>query len=179
MAVDVKDPDLEELLRFLKASRGFDATVYKRASLARRIDRRLQARKVTTYADYRELLEGDDAEFVELFNTILINVTAFFRDTFAWDYLREEIVPRILDGDEPGPIRVWSTGCATGEEAFSLAIVFAELIGKEEYKQRVKIYATDLDDRALNAGRHAIYTPKQIEPVTPELREKYFRQTNG
>src|SRR4051794_25114754 len=161
------DPELEELLRFLKASRGFDFTVYKRASLARRIDRRLQARKVDSYAAYQELLEGDDAEFVELFNTILINVTAFFRDTFAWDYLREDIVPRILDADGADPIRVWSTGCATGEEAFSIAIVFAELMGKEEFRQRVKIYATDLDDRALNAGRHAIYSPKQIEPVPP------------
>src|SRR5689334_16457606 len=92
-----RDGDLEGLLEFVKAARGFDLTGYKRASLGRRIDKRLEARKVSGYGEYRKVLEEDPEEFVALFNTILINVTAFFRDEFAWDYLRDEILPRLVD----------------------------------------------------------------------------------
>src|SRR5262249_53257489 len=150
----------------------------KKPSLARRIEKRLQARHVEDYEQYRAVLEEDPDEFVELFNTILINVTSFFRDEFAWGYLGEEIVPRLLDSRDGEQLRIWSTGCATGEEAFTLAMVLAEALGEEEFKRRVKIYATDIDDDALNFGRHANYSPKQLKAVPEELREKYFVREN-
>src|SRR5919205_1329189 len=136
---------LDPLLAYIKQQRGFDFSGYKKPSLGRRIEKRLHARRVDSYDGYRELLERDPDEFVELFNTILINVTAFFRDEFAWEYLQSEIVPWLLDARDDEPLRVWSTGCATGEEAYTLAMVFAEVMGEEEYRNRVKIYATDVD----------------------------------
>ena len=166
--------DFDALLTYVRDARGFDFTGYKKPSLARRIDKRLQARRAPGYDEYRALLEQDPDEFVELFNTILINVTSFFRDEFAWDYLREVVVPRLLVARDDEQLRVWSTGCATGEEAFSLSIVLAEALGVDDFKRRVKIYATDVDDDALRFGRHATYSPKQIKPVPEELREKYF-----
>jgi two-component system CheB/CheR fusion protein len=170
---------LDPLLAFIKAERGFDFNGYKKPSLARRIDKRLQARRVTGYDEYRAILERDPAEFAELFDTILINVTAFFRDELAWTYLSEEIVPRLIAHREDEPLRIWSTGCATGEEAFTIAIVFAEALGEEEFKRRVKIYATDVDDQALNAGRHATFDAKDLKPVPEQFREKYFYLENN
>ena len=105
---------------------------------------------------------------------------SFFRDKPTWDYVQEALVPRILEASAPNdPIRVWSTGCSTGEEAYTTAMIFAEVMGEEDFKRRVKIYATDVDGDALSIGRHAIYSHKQLEAVPPELREKYFEQANG
>jgi two-component system CheB/CheR fusion protein len=166
--------ELDALLAYIRDQRGFDFTGYKKPSLARRIQKRLQARHVRTYDEYRTLLSHDGDEFSELFDTILINVTSFFRDEFAWDYLAGEIVPRLIAHRDDEPLRIWSTGCATGEEAFTIAIVLAEALGDEEFRRRVKIYATDVDEPALAVGRHAIFSPKQIKPVPEGLREKYF-----
>jgi two-component system CheB/CheR fusion protein len=172
--------DFEALLQFLKTERGFDFTGYKRPSLARRIGKRMQETGYSSYDEYKAFLEQNSHEFNELFNTILINVTSFFRDDVAWAFLSEEIVPQIVSAREtPEPIRVWSTGCATGEEAFSLAMTFAETLGEDDFQRRVKIYATDIDDEALAIGRHARYSAKQLEPVPAELREKYFEPMNG
>jgi two-component system CheB/CheR fusion protein len=171
---------LEELLEFLRDQRGFDFTGYKRPSLSRRIRKRMSDARVDNLHDYRLHLESHPHEFSRLFDTILINVTSFFRDKPAWEYVQAEIVPRIMDGRAPGdPIRIWSTGCSTGEEAYTAAMVFAEVLGEEEYKRCVKIYATDVDDDALGIGRHATYGPDQIEPIPEELREKYFEPMNG
>jgi two-component system CheB/CheR fusion protein len=176
-----RDPQFEELLAFIRDERGFDFTGYKRPSLRRRISKRMEEVRVDSFPEYRTYLEQHPNEFIHLFNTILINVTSFFRDEIAWDYLQRDIVPRIVelhDGIDGG-IRLWSTGCATGEEAFSLAMVFAEELGEESFKTRVKIYATDIDDEALRTGRHAEYTAKQMEPVPADLRERYFEERNG
>jgi two-component system, chemotaxis family, CheB/CheR fusion protein len=176
-----RDPQFEDLLAFIRDERGFDFTGYKRPSLRRRFSKRMESEKVPSFPEYREYLEQHPDEFVQLFNTILINVTSFFRDEVAWDYLRREVVPRIVelhDGVD-SYIRLWSTGCATGEEAFSLAMVFAEELGEDAYKARVKIYATDIDDDALTTGRHAEYNPKQLEPVPADLRKRYFEPRNG
>src|SRR5436853_513817 len=173
------NPDFEALLEFIRTDRGFDFTGYKRPSLARRIGKRMEAAGVEGFANYQAYLQATPTEFVDLFNTILINVTAFFRDEVAWDFLREEIVPRLLQAREKERIRVWSTGCASGEEAYSLAMVLAEAMGEENFKRRVKIYATDVDDDALNVGRHAVYTSGQVEPVHEALRERYFESSNG
>jgi two-component system CheB/CheR fusion protein len=174
-----RDPELEALLEFLRDERGFDFTGYKRPSLSRRIAKRMHAVKVEGFASYQSYLEQHPDEFAALFDTILINVTSFFRDAPAWEYVRAEIAPRIVANRDGDPIRIWSTGCATGEEAYTLAIIFAELLGDEAFKQRVKIYATDVDDDALNVGRHATYAAEQVEPVPPDLRERYFERTNG
>ena len=171
-------PDgLASLLEFIKQNRGFDFSGYKRSSLERRIKRRMQEVRAETYEDYQDRLEVTPDEFTDLFNTILINVTGFFRDKTAWDYLRAEIVPAVLKTvPEDESIRVWSAACATGEEAYTLAIVFAEALGENEFRRRVKIYATDVDEDALTRARQAIYTRDALKALPDGLAERYFER---
>jgi two-component system, chemotaxis family, CheB/CheR fusion protein len=174
----VQDADFEGLIDYIKSNRGFDFTGYKRPSLERRFQKRMQTVKVGSYADYRVFLEQHPDEFVDLFNTILINVTAFFRDGLAWDYVRQAIVPRLLQAaEEQRGIRVWSTGCASGEEAYSLAMCFAEAMPADVFRDRVKIYATDVDEEALSEARHGIYPAAKVDGVPEDLRERYFERT--
>jgi two-component system CheB/CheR fusion protein len=171
------DPAFEALLHFLKENRGFDFTGYKRSSLMRRVDRRLQQVEVASYSDYLDYLELHPEEFIGLFNTILINVTGFFRDPESWDQLRADALPGVLAARKPtDPIRVWSAGCASGEEAYTAAIVLAELLGPEEFRDRVKIYATDADEVVLAQARQAIYSYEDVASVPADLREKYFER---
>jgi two-component system CheB/CheR fusion protein len=178
VAADEKEgtiDELETLIEYIRTDRGFDFTGYKRASLQRRFNKRLQALGIGSYDEYRVFLAQHQDEFIDLFNTILINVTAFFRDGPAWEYLRAEIIPRIIEeASGRDAIRVWSTGCASGEEAYSLAISFAEAMPDGDFRERVKIYATDLDEEALSEGRHGIYQLARLENVPEDLRERYF-----
>jgi two-component system CheB/CheR fusion protein len=170
----------EALLDYLKRNRGFDFTAYKRASLMRRVLRRMQTVGVQDYADYMDYLEVHADEFAQLFNTILINVTAFFRDEQAWDYLARDILPKILSGKAAGEaIRVWSAGCASGEEAYTLAMLLNEALGSQAFHHRVKIYATDVDEEALAQARQGSYSDRDLQSVPPDLRSKYFESVGG
>jgi two-component system CheB/CheR fusion protein len=169
------DSGFEALLMYLKEARGFDFTGYKRSSLMRRVDRRMAEIAVTDYADYIDFLQLHPEEFTALFNTILINVTGFFRDPDAWEYLRGEALPSLIaDADRALPIRVWSAGCASGEESYTIAMILAELLGIDEFRSRVKIYATDVDEESLAEARLATYTERQVSGVPPELLTRYF-----
>jgi two-component system, chemotaxis family, CheB/CheR fusion protein len=175
-----QDEHFDELLAYLKRARGFDFTGYKRTSLERRIRKRMQEVGVDDYAQYRDHLEVQQVEFPALFDTILINVTAFFRDPPAWQFLAEEIVPELLEKiDDNDSIRVWCAGCASGEETYTMAMVLAEALGDEAYVRRVKIYATEVDESALNQARQATYRAKQVENVPPKLLERYFDRIDG
>jgi len=181
MAVSDEDSDQEfdELLLMLKETRGFDFTGYKRSTLMRRIRRRMDARGLTSLGEYRDYLELEPEEFSRLFDSLLINVTGFFRDPLAWQALGEEVLPELLSAKSARrPLRVWSAGCATGEEAYTLAIVLVETMGLEDFISRVKIYATDLDEDALAEARTGVYTERQIAEVNEEFRRKYF-EGNG
>ena len=134
MTTEQLDPTFEELLEYIKESRGFDFTGYKRASLRRRFEKRMSTLGVGSLGEYVEHLKEHDEEFPALFDTILINVTGFFRDQAAWDFVCADVVPRILEARAGRDIRIWSTGCSTGEEAYTLAIVFAEALGEDARK---------------------------------------------
>jgi two-component system CheB/CheR fusion protein len=168
------DPQFESLLQYLKESRGFDFTGYKRTSLMRRVNRQMQLVGVPGYDDYRDFLEVHPEEFTALFNTILINVTSFFRDAESWAHLRAEVLPLILEAKGQDSIRVWSAGCATGQEAYSLAIAFAEALGIEQFRQRVKIYATDVDEEALTEARQATFHERDLRHLPREMVDAYF-----
>jgi two-component system CheB/CheR fusion protein len=171
------DASFETLLVHLKENRGFDFTGYKRSSLTRRVDRRMAQVDVSDYAQYLDYLEVHTEEFTALFNTILINVTSFFRDAEAWEYLRAEILPDVLAAKAPDSvIRVWSAGCASGEEAYTLAMLLAEALGMEKFRHRVKVYATDVDEEGLAHARHATYDERQVRTVPAPLLERYFDQ---
>jgi two-component system, chemotaxis family, CheB/CheR fusion protein len=172
---DDTDRGLEPLLEYLKDARGFDFSGYKRATLGRRVRKRIGEVGIEDYEAYVDYLEANPREFSELFNTILINVTGFFRDKEAWDYLVAEIVPKLIETvPEEEQIRVWSAGCASGEEAYTIAIVLLEALGEEQFKRRVKIYATDVDEEALAEARAAVYPQEALKDVPPEIVERYF-----
>jgi two-component system, chemotaxis family, CheB/CheR fusion protein len=170
----------EPLLEFIRENRGFDFTGYKRPTLRRRIAKRMETVDIGTFPDYQAYLEANGDEFAHLFDTILINVTGFFRDPPTWEFLAQEVAPQLAaDAGADGAIRVWSTGCASGEEAYSIAIVLAETLGDEAFRHRVKVYATDVDEDALTFARHAAYGARQLEGLPEELRERYFEPVNG
>jgi two-component system, chemotaxis family, CheB/CheR fusion protein len=169
------DRDFEELLAMMKESRGFDFTGYKRSTLERRINRRIAAVGLTTFAEYRDYLELEPEEFSQFFDSMLINVTSFFRDPLAWQSLQERVLPELLSArGAKTPIRVWSAGCATGEEAYTLAMVLAQAMGADQFRERVKIYATDLDEDALQQARAGTYEAAALADVPEELLVIYF-----
>jgi len=165
---------LELVLNHLKDSRAFDFTGYKRATLARRVEKRMGEVGIAVHDDYVDFLEVHPEEFEPLFNTILINVTSFFRDSDAWEVLRETVLPELLERKAEGPLRIWSAGCSSGQEAYSVVMLLAELIGVEAVTERVKVYATDVDEEALEQARLAAYTAREMESVPDELADRYF-----
>jgi len=175
------DKGLEALVDYLRQNRGIDVSGYKRTTLARRIARRMQAAKIDSFGDYIDYLEVHPEEFPILFNTILIKVTSFFRDAQSWDKLRTTVLPAILEAKaDDDPIRVWSAGCASGEEAYTLAIAWAEALGIEKFRERVKIYASDIDaESALTRARHGSYSAREVEAVPEELRRRYFERSDS
>ncbi len=177
--IESLDPAFEALLEFLKRSRGLDFTGYKRTSLERRFRRRMDALGCPSWGDYLDHLEVHPDEYEQLFELLLINVTEFFRDPEAWEDMQAHVLPDLLaaKGDEE-PIRIWSAGCAGGQEAYTAAIVLAEVLGLDAYRERVKIYATDIDEDALSQARAAIYTAKELEGVPEALRERYFERAD-
>ena len=172
---DLPDIDFENLLNYLNHSRGLDFTGYKRNTLKRLTSRRMQRLGVASYNEYLDYLQVHPQEHNNLFNSLMLNVTDFFRDRPAWDCLQTDAIAQIINSKQPSePIRLWSAGCATGEEAYTLAILFAEALGIEQFCQRVKIYATDLDEDAISKGRQALYTAENIKSISEKLQNKYF-----
>jgi two-component system CheB/CheR fusion protein len=174
------DAGFEKLLDYLRANRGFDFTGYKQPTLVRRIAKRMSEVKIESFDAYVDYLEVHPGEFAVLFNTLLINVTSFFRDPAAWKFLAETVVPRLLADNGSGePLRIWSAGCASGEEAYSLAMVLCEAVGKDDFRRRIKIYASDADHDALIVARQGIYGVKEVNAVPEDLRKKYFDLVGG
>jgi two-component system, chemotaxis family, CheB/CheR fusion protein len=177
-ASDGLDPEFEALLVFLRERRGFDFTGYKRPSLMRRVRRRMTDIGIGSMSEYQDFLEVHPDEFTPLFNTVLINVTSFFRDRPSWEHLRDRLLPQLLESAGP-TIRVWSAGCASGQEAYSLAILLAEALGAAAFRQRVKIYATDVDEEALAQARMAVYTERELAGLAPAQIDEYFQPEGG
>ena len=174
------DPEFESLLRYIQESRGLDFRGYKRTSLRRRLTIRMETVGTENFATYQAHLEVHPGEFEDLLNTVLINVTSFFRDPDAWEVLKKHVIPRIIaNAEDDRPIRIWSVGCASGEEPYSIAMLFAEEMGIPDFCGRVKVYATDLDEDALAVARQATYAPRDVEGVPADLLEKYFERTNN
>jgi two-component system, chemotaxis family, CheB/CheR fusion protein len=167
----------ERILEFLRQSRGFDFTAYKSSSLMRRLLKRMEAVNVDDFETYLDYLQVHTDEFPALFTTILINVTRFFRDVEVWEAVAGGVLPSLLAGRAPGaPIRIWSAGAAAGQEAYTVAMLLAERLGPDAFRERVKIYATDVDDQALTEARQATYAAKQVADVPADLLDKYFER---
>jgi two-component system, chemotaxis family, CheB/CheR fusion protein len=164
----------EEILQHLHQVRGFDFTAYKRASLLRRVTKRMEAVGIESFEAYYDYLQLHQDEFDALFNTILINVTSFFRDREVWTYMGEQVLPALLEDRKRETVRVWSAGCSSGHEPYTIAMLLAEHVGSAALRERVKIYATDVDEEALAEARAAVYSARYLDDVPAAMVAKYF-----
>src|SRR5436853_2393740 len=169
------EDDFETVLEKIRQARNFDFRNYKRATLMRRIARRMGERRATNVADYLKLLEREPEEFDALISGILIKVTSFFRDTETWEALSKRVIPELLQRRRPNEeIRVWCAGCATGEEAYSIAMLLAEALGSRYAETQVKVFGTDADEHSVAVARRGIYGAQQIATIPKKLLHKYF-----
>jgi two-component system CheB/CheR fusion protein len=173
-------PDDERLLRTfldeLRERSGIDFASYKRATILRRLQRRMVATGKTKLRDYVRFVQSSPDEYQRLAASFLIKVTEFFRDRDLFDELRDTVVPRLIAEarERDNELRVWSAGCATGEEAYSLAILIADALGDELDAFNVRIFATDVDGDAITFARRGVYTEQSLADVPGELVERHF-----
>jgi two-component system CheB/CheR fusion protein len=174
-----EEETLSHIYTILKNASGIDFTYYKRSTILRRIERRMLVTHTATLADFARLL-GDNSEEVNiLVKEILIGVTNFFRDPAFFEKLKYNAIYKIVErAKEDEPIRVWSAGCSTGEEAYSLAILFKEVMEELNVKRDVKIFATDVDSRAIEQAGKGIFSENIIDDVTPDRLAKFFLKVN-
>ncbi len=171
---------LLNLFAQVRARTGRDFSPYKRSTLLRRIQRRMQLAQVEQLDAYLERLHEDGEEVRALADDLLITVTSFFRDPEVWKHLEAEVVPQLFVGKEAqDSVRAWSVGCATGEEAYSIAMLLAEEAARRAAPPRIQIFASDLHDHSLAAARQGLY-PGEIESdVSPERLRRFFHRENG
>lgn len=169
--------DIGRLLEQIDRERGLDLSQYRRAYVERRIAARLRTLGLHTYRQYARLLHDDPDEYPRLVDALTINVTDFFRDPPVYRTFREEVVPAILAGKSAGRqriIRVWSAGCATGEEAYSLAMCFLSEMGAQNEQYMLTVTGTDLDPRALRVAAKAEYDVAKLSHVPKEMQLRYL-----
>jgi two-component system CheB/CheR fusion protein len=159
----------------LRRRLGHDFSQYKRSTMLRRVHRRMQVIGAASQAAYLARLHEQPSEAELLFRDLLINVTNFFRDAEAFDYLRREVIPELFRNKGAGDtVRIWAPGCSSGEEAYSIAILITEHLARAEVKPRVQIFATDIDEPMLQKARNARYPQSAVKDVPLELLDRYF-----
>ncbi len=176
------DASLADVLAVVRSHSGNDFAQYKKSTMARRIERRMKLHRVPDIASYVALLERDPAEIDRLFGDLLIGVTRFFRDPDAFEALKKDALPGVYSGrSSSGPVRAWVAGCATGEEAYSLAMLIREHWEEQGRKEPVDvlIYATDLDGAAIARARKGIYPHDIAVDVSPERLARFFVKEEG
>lgn len=178
--VSLIDP-LERIFALLRIHTGHDFAHYKRKTIVRRVERRMAVHQLSKITDYLQYLQQSKAEIGHLFKELLINVTSFFRDPESFEVLKQKILPRLLgDKTSKAPIRIWVPGCASGEEAYSLAMLFVETAQSLNLSRPVQVFATDIDNSSLEIARHGFYTDACIgDDVTPERLQRFFKKEAG
>jgi chemotaxis methyl-accepting protein methylase len=169
-----RDPALVALLGKIGEVRGFCGNAYKEGCLRRRIAVRMRARGVHTYEQYAQVLDGDTDEYDRLLDTITINVTKFYRNRDTWQRIADAVLPELWQARE-GRVRCWSAGCASGEEPYTLAVLFLEL--ERSFPGvpggRSRIDATDLDRKSLAHAEEGVYRPAAFDEMPPALVSRY------
>jgi two-component system CheB/CheR fusion protein len=173
--------NLAKITTLLRAKTGHDFAHYKENTCIRRIQRRMHVHQLTSASDYLELLRTDAAEPEALFRDLLIGVTQFFRDGKAFDALKARVIPKLFENKRADDqIRVWVPGCATGEEAYSIAILLREEMQRRDSSFKVQIFATDIDDHALDIARNGIYPQGAVRDLPEDELHLYFtKQANA
>jgi two-component system CheB/CheR fusion protein len=183
----IQEPSLEEkslsalqkVVILLRTHTGHDFALYKKNTIYRRIERRMGIHQIEKIADYVRFLQENPSEVELLFKELLIGVTSFFRDPASWEVLKTKAIPSILSSlPSGGSFRAWVAGCSTGEEAFSLAIIFREAIEslKPAGKFKLQIFATDLDKDAIEKARTGIYPPNIASDISSQRLQRYFEK---
>ncbi|MFL5673889.1 MAG: chemotaxis protein CheB [Chloroflexota bacterium] len=181
-ATDLKDmgDGLDRFLLQLRDRSGIDFTAYKRPTIVRRLERRMAATRSTGLVDYRRYLLSHPDEVHRLRSSLLIKVTDFFRDPELFDYIRATLLPSLIDdARERRELRLWSAGCATGEEAYSLAMLVADALGPEVARWNIRIFATDADAEAIAFARRGVYPASALKGVDAPTLARHFRRVDS
>jgi two-component system CheB/CheR fusion protein len=173
---NVDDDVLHAFLMQLRLRSGIDCTQYKSPTIRRRLSRLMAAARCKSLPDYLRYLTANPEAYQRLVSSFLIKVTGFFRDPALYRSLREEILPEIIEHSRKTKteIRIWSAGCATGEEAYSVAILFADILGDQLDELDIRIFATDLDADSIAFARRGTYPPAALCRISPDMLQKYF-----
>jgi len=176
----VEESDFLQILRLLRVRMGVDFTYYKHSTIQRRILRRMVLHQLEKLEDYLKVLQERPEEVKKLYEDILINVTSFFRDAESFAALKETVFPKIVKSASPeSPIRVWIPGCATGEEAYSIAIALLEFLGEQSSRVSIQVFGTDVEESVISQARLGVY-PESIEgDVSPERLRRFFTRVTG
>jgi two-component system CheB/CheR fusion protein len=171
---------LEKILMILRSETGHDFSYYKKNTIYRRIEKRMDLHNLENLAQYSHYLQQNSDEVQALFKELLIGVTSFFRDPEAYDTLKKKFLPLLL-GDKPDgyQVRVWVPGCASGEETYSLAIVFLEYIEGEKRDLKLQIFGTDIDEEAIRRARMGLYLDNIAMDISPDRIRRFFAKTEG
>lgn len=176
LEISISEQDLKEITKFVQKKRGLDLSFFKPAFLSRRINIRMKMLNMTDSSKYAELLNSDLNEVGTLYDSLSINVTKFYRDKQVWQIFGKKIIPELFNDSKPHEkLRIWSCGCASGEEPYSLAIMFSEAF--KNTNNKFKILATDINSNALKHARAGIYTSDNLRNLDPLLISKYFEKT--
>jgi len=167
--------DLKKIIFLLRSKTDVDFTSYKTNTILRRIERRLNLNQITNISDYLRYLQQNPREIDVLFRDFLIGVTNFFRDKEAFDSLQQKVIPLLFENrPSNSPVRVWIPACSTGEEAYSIAILFRNYLESHQMERTIQFFATDLDEQSINKARIGIYPESIGIDVSPELLGEYF-----
>ncbi len=172
-----EEENLRRILAHLRVRTGHDFSHYKRSTVMRRLQRRMQVTRKENFEEYFSYLRDHVEEAQALLADLLISVTTFFRDPKAFEALAQKVIPHLFRG-EHNPIRVWVAGCATGEEAYSIAMLLMEEASKHELRPEIQVFGSDMDSRALNIAREGRY-PTAIEADVNEERLRRFFSRDG
>src|SRR5262249_29037165 len=174
------EEQLHELFDLLRPASGIDFRHYKLPTIRRRLSRRMSFHRLTEFSDYLRMLRADAAEIRALCQDLLIHVTRFFRDPESFAAIEREVLPAIMQGRElDQPLRVWVSGCATGEEAYSLAILLVEYLHRRSGEARVQIFATVGSETAIEHARAGVYPASIESDVSPDRLRRFFTKENG
>lgn len=179
-SVPVYRGNLEKLMRKIMQERGLDLSQYRRAYVERRLTARLRTLGLNTYRQYSYLLDSDPAEYDHLVNTLTINVTDFFRDGPVWDVLKHQVLPELIAEKRRGrsrTIRVWSAGCATGEEPYSLAMAMRDVLGDNADEFLISVIGTDLDPKALAFAARGVYDSEKLGRIPQSYQVRFVRMS--
>lgn len=179
--IHVDEKNLKNILDLIQEETNLDFNQYKKPTLLRRMSRRMKILQLDTIKEYYHYLQENEEEIKKLHDDFLIGVTSFFRDQGAWDMLKKYVIPEIVKFKDPGgEIKIWDIGCNTGEETYSIAMLFLEECAKQELDLKLKIFATDISKYHLDIASKGIYELNSIAEIKNDYIAKYFvKQSDG